>query len=149
MNTRNPNYKSATERIFETAPFITDLGIHLINVGPGRCETQLVLMPKHCQQDGYVHAGVLATMADHTAGAAATSLVGQNECVLTAEFNVIFLHPAEGKALRCRSQVLKPGRKLIVAESEVYVLGGEQTRLVAKATCTLAVLEKGLKKDVP
>jgi acyl-coenzyme A thioesterase PaaI-like protein len=61
------------KRIFNRSPFIVDLGIQLDSLGDGKCTTVLLLQPRHLQQDGYVHAGVQATMADHTAGAAAAS----------------------------------------------------------------------------
>ena len=51
---------------------------------------------RHLQQDTFIHAGVLATMADHTAGAAAGTLVDIEEIVLTAEFKVSLLRPAVG-----------------------------------------------------
>ena len=41
----------------------------------------------------------------------------------------------------CRSHVLKAGRTLIVAESEVFALVGTEEVLVAKAMVTLAVLK--------
>ena len=56
------------KRIFLAAPFIAELGMELISAGDGSCVTRLGLMPRHLQQDGFVHAGVQATMADHTAG---------------------------------------------------------------------------------
>ncbi len=71
-----------------TAPFVTDLGMTLDEFAPGRCTSLLELAPRHRQQDGYVHAGVMATLADHTAGFAAVSLVGGGETVLTAEFKI-------------------------------------------------------------
>jgi len=128
--------------MFEQAAFVSDLGIKLVDMGPGWCETELDILPRHFQHHEYVHAGVQATMADHTAGAAATTLVGENEYVLSAVFNINFLRPARGEQLRCRSQVLKPGRRLIVAESEILAGNREQSVLVAKATFTLAVLRK-------
>ena len=50
---------------------IADLGIEPISAADGTCVTYLDLQPRHLQQDGFVHAGVQATMADHTAGGAA------------------------------------------------------------------------------
>ena len=143
MDTKNPRFKAAVEQLFESAPFVAHLGMHLTGLRPGWCEAQLVLTPDHLQQNGYVHAGVLATMADHTAGAASTTVVGAQEYVLTAEFKINFLYAALGTCLRCRAQVLHPGKRLSVTESEVYILGSDQTRLVAKAMCTLAVLSRG------
>ena len=143
MKTQNPHYRDQVRAIFDMAPFITDLGLVLSDLGPGWCESVLVVAPKHLQQDGYVHAGVQATVADHTAGGAAGTLVRSNERVLTAEFKINLLRPALGDRLRCRATVLKYGRTLIVAESEVYAVRDGKEKLVAKATVTLAPVEKG------
>jgi uncharacterized protein (TIGR00369 family) len=142
MESRNADYRQAVLRIIESARFIQSVGIRLADLGPGWCEMELDLLPKHLQQDGYVHAGVLMTLADHSAGSAGTSLVGAGEYVLTAEFNISFLHAAKSERLRCRAEVIKPGRRLIVAESAVHAVEGGQSKLVAKARVVLAVLER-------
>ena len=135
------------ERLFTTAPFIRDLGLTLKAAAPGRCETILPLNERHLQQDGVVHAGVLATMADHTSGTAGASLVGPDEYVLTAEFKINLLRAARSKRLHCLGKVLKPGRRLIVAESEVFDGDPHKGRLVAKATVTLAVMTKPAREN--
>lgn len=142
MNPQNPDFRDHARAIFEEAPFIADLGLVLGDLGPGWCETVLPLAPKHLQQDGYVHAGVQATVADHTAGCAAGTVVRANERVLSAEFKINLLRPALGERLRCRATVLKPGKTLIVAESEVYAVRGGVETLAAKATVTLVPVEK-------
>jgi len=45
--------------------------------------------------------------------------------------------------LRCRATVLKPGKTLIVVESEVHSVRDGKEKLVAKATVTLAPGEMG------
>jgi len=142
------------ERLFEAAPFIRDLGLRLKTAAPGRCETILLLTERHLQQDGVVHAGVLATMADHTSGSAGASVIGPDEYVLTAEFKINLLRAARGERLHCIGTVLKPGRRLVVAESEVFDGDPRKARLVAKAIVTLAVMtksseEKSLNKTSP
>ena len=141
LETNNPNYEEAVRGIFDRAPFILGLGLELKETGPGWCETELVLAPKHQQQDGYVHAGVLASVADHTAGSAGVSLIHANEYVLSTDFNISFLRAAQGQRLRCRAEVLKAGRRLIVVESAVYSVNGQESQLVSKARVTLAVLQ--------
>ena len=120
METRNLAYMDEIRRLFDTAPFIRDLGLELVTISPGRCETLLPLTTRHLQQDGVVHAGVLATMADHTSGTAGASLIAAGGYVLTAEFKINLLRAARGARLHCIGTVLKPGRRLIVAESEVF-----------------------------
>ena len=140
MQSQNPNYEEKVRGIFSKAAFIRELGITLVKVEPGRCETALTIEPRHMQQDNVVHAGVIATMADHTAGAASGSLIKDGEIVLTIEFKINFLRPTIGETLRCQAQVLRQGRQLIVAESEVFAARDGKEALVSKAMMTLAVV---------
>ena len=137
---RNPDFGAEVERVFYQAPFVRDLGFQLTGFEAGRCETELQLQEKHLQQDGFVHAGVQATLADHTAGTAAATLLAESQIVLTAEFKINLLRAAKGDRLVCRAWVLKPGASLIIAESEVYCIKGDQAELVSKATVTLAAV---------
>ncbi len=128
------------ERMFNAAPFAASLGIRLVTIGPGFCETELDVERRHVQQDGFVHAGVQATMADHTAGGAAATLIEPGHIVLTAEFKINLLRAAKGERLRCRSKVLKPGSRLIVVESEIQCENEETSKLVSKTTVSIAVV---------
>lgn len=134
-------------RIFGSAPFMADLGVRLEKYGPGECETSLELEPRHLQQDGFVHAGVQAALADHTAGAAAATLVSPNEYVLTVEFKINLLRPALGERLLCRARVLKPGARIDVVESEIRAEADGESRLVSKAMVTLVVLARDPRDD--
>ncbi len=140
MKPRNPNYQEETKRVLNTAPFIRDIGIEAVTFSPGKCETVINLLPRHLQQDGFVHAGVMATMADHTAGTAGSTLVGSGEIVLTAEFKINFLRAAKGDRLACAAAVLKAGRHLTVVESEIFCIAGDDRKLVAKAMVSLAIV---------
>ena len=124
------------ERVFNTALFGKHIGLELLDAGEGWCETQIVIQPHHHQQDGFIHAGVQATMADHSGGCAASTLLLEGQNVLTVEFKINLLRPAKGTHLRCRAQVLKAGRTLTIVESEVFT-----DKLVSKATVTLAVVD--------
>ncbi len=142
FKTKNPNFRDMLDWGFKEVPFLKYVGIKLLDVGEGWCESEVMIETHHLQQGGYIHAGVISTMADHTAGGAATTLVAKDEFVLTLEFKMNLLRAAKGKRLRCRSEVLKPGSRFSVVESEVYLIGenGSET-LVAKGTFTMAVLK--------
>ncbi|MFQ5571782.1 MAG: PaaI family thioesterase [Rhodothermales bacterium] len=139
---QNLHNREHVSRIFNRAAHIQALGIELSNLGAGWCETHLVVEPRHLQQTDVVHAGVQATIADHTAGAAGSTLLDPDEYVLTVEFKVNFLRAARADELRCRADVLKPGRMLSVVESKVYAQHDGTEKLVATATVTLAVMKK-------
>lgn len=137
---RNTQFLDQAREVFQTANFIRDVGYELVEIDGGRCKSRLELKERHMQQNNFVHAGVLATMADHTAGGAAATLVGEKEVILSVEFKVNLLRPALGDELICEATVLKNGKTLIVAESEVYGVKKGRAKLVAKATITLAVV---------
>ena len=129
------------QRIFRAARFISDLGIELESVGEGECVTTLELKDRHLQQDGYVHVGVHATIADHTAGVAAATLLREHQMVLSVEFKINLLRPAGGERLICRAEVLKPGRRFSVVESEVSCVDDGEERLVSKMIATIAYVD--------
>jgi uncharacterized protein (TIGR00369 family) len=127
-------------RVLESCPFVRDLGLRLVALGEGTCTTSLDLEERHLQQDGFVHAGVQATVADHTAGTAGATLIPAGRAVLSIEFKINLLRPAVGERLVCRAQVLRGGKSVSVVESEVHAVSGGRESLVSKATVTLAIV---------
>ncbi len=122
--------------------FIADIGFEAVNCHRGYLESRLKVLERHRQQDNYVHAGVMATMADHTAGYAAFSLVSEEFRILTIEFKINFLEPAWGDALICRSRILREGGQILVGESEIFDQRSEGEVLVAKAIVTLKAVHQ-------
>ena len=130
----------ALRGFFAASPFMVDLGVEPVAVDEGRVTTMLPLAPRHLQHTGQVHAGVMASMADHTMGAAAQTMTPAGHWILTAEFKTNLLRGGKGEKLVCEAWVLKPGRQLMFTEAEVYALdaAGER-RLCVKASGTMAV----------
>jgi uncharacterized protein (TIGR00369 family) len=97
--------KSQVRHIFDSANFVRDMGMQLTRIEDEYCETILVPAERHLQQHGLIHAGVMATMADHTSGCAARGVVGFDHDVVSVEFKINFLRPAVADRLRCRGRV--------------------------------------------
>ncbi len=83
--------------------FTAHCGLEAVSLEAGRFVTRVHIRDVHLQQDGFVHAGLIATMADHTAGYASFSLVPPDRRILTVEYKINFLSPASGDYLECRS----------------------------------------------
>jgi uncharacterized protein (TIGR00369 family) len=113
--------------------------MQLVRIEDEYCETILVPAERHRQQHGLIHAGVMATMADHTSGCAARGAVGLDRDVVSVEFKINFLRPAVADRLRCRGHVLRAGKMLVICEAEVFALKDAEEKLVSKAIVTLAV----------
>ena len=121
-------------------------GFEALHVGDGVFDTCLEVRDQHRQQDGFVHAGVMATMADHTAGYASYTTVSKKFRILTVEFKINYFKPATGPLIICRSKVINNGRKIKVAESEVFSVADGIEKLVSKGMFTqIAVASEDLR----
>ncbi|MES2071230.1 MAG: PaaI family thioesterase [Pseudomonadota bacterium] len=140
MNAKNPDYRKALEHGFASAQFVQANGAELADCGPGWADASIEINSQHLQQNRFIHGGLQATLADHTAGAAATTLIDAKQFVLTMDMHIHFLRAAEGEYLVCRAKVLKPGAQFSVVESELYARKQGVDTLVSKASVTLAVL---------
>ncbi len=126
--------------VFGKAPFVADLGMRVLQAAEGRVRTALDVEARMRQQHGFAHAGVVATLADHTAGAAASTVLEAGRSVLTADFNIHLLRPASGEMLVCEGQVVKAGRLLIVTQADVW----DGDRHCARYTGTMAVVDRAI-----
>lgn len=86
--------------------------------------------PEHQVAPGTIHFAVLATLAEVSAAAAAEA------AVVPASVTLNLLRRARPGRLVARGSLLRRGRRLAVAEGEVF----QDNRLVAKATVNFAVL---------
>ena len=134
--------RDALERGFRDAPFMVHLGVSLDGLGAGWCEASLPVLPWQTQQTGVVHAGVICALADHCAGAAATTQLQTGQFVVTVEFKLNLLRGATGERLACRAVVLKPGQRFSIVESEVWAELAGKRSLVAKLNATMAVMQR-------
>jgi uncharacterized protein (TIGR00369 family) len=133
----NPAYVSSIRSSFETQRIMQLIGATLERVEPGVVEIGLPFRADLVQQDGFVHAGVVTTIADSACGYAAFSLAPAGTGVLSVEFKVNLLRPAVGDRLLARGEVIKPGRTLSVVRGDVFALRGEARVHVATMTNTI------------
>ncbi len=123
------------ERDFQQG-FSAFCGFRVVRFRFGEMETAFDIRPEHLQQDGFVHAGGLATLADHTAGYASFSTVSDEYRILTVEFKMNYFKPCTGEKVLCKAKVINNGRKIKVAESEIFSSDKGVEKLVAKGIFT-------------
>lgn len=118
---RDPDYEARVRESFSRQPLMRLLGAELSELGPGRCEIRLPYRRELTQQHGYFHAGIVATIVDNAGGYAGYTLMPADSSVLTVEFKLNLLAPADGELLVAEGHVVKPGRNLVICTGEVYV----------------------------
>lgn len=124
--------------LFTQLNFMSHLGIELVSLKQGYCQTQLKYHDDLSQQNGFFHGGVVGTLADNVAAMAATTMLPKGQNCLTAEYKINLLRPAVGDKLTAEARVIKPGRSLTIVEANVYAHKGEKRSHCATALVTLA-----------
>ncbi|HEU6442001.1 MAG TPA: PaaI family thioesterase [Microvirga sp.] len=144
MNDPEPIDSGFEERVrasFARQGLMETLGASIARVSPGEVDLVLPMSPSLSQQHGFMHAGAVASIADSAAGYAALTLMPPGAGVLTAEFKINLLAPAMGDRIVARGRVVKAGRTLTLAQSDVFAEREGQEKLVALLTATLMSIE--------
>ena len=113
------------------------IGAELVHVAPGEVDIALPFSKQLTQQDGFLHAGVVAGAADSACGYAALTTMEPSAEVLTVEFKINLLAPAAGERLLVRGRVLRAGRTLTVCRADAVTISEGQEKHVATLTATL------------
>jgi uncharacterized protein (TIGR00369 family) len=136
----NPDYEGRVRASFARQGAMQLIGASLSDVAPGFCAIALTPRPEVSQQHGYVHAGIVSAIVDSAGGYAGFTLFPANASVLTVEFKLNLLAPADGDRLVAEGFVVKPGRTLCITRGEVHAERGGTRTLVALMQQTLMVM---------
>lgn len=99
-------------------PFYRLLGIKLTLLGSGSAELEVVAAPEHTNLMGFVHGGLIMSIADAAMGNAIRSLGIKG---VTADCSVAFPGGARlGEMITAKGKVIKAGKNLIFAEATVW-----------------------------
>lgn len=134
---RDPDFADRVRASFARQAIMHTFGATLDEVSPGAVTISMPYRADLTQQHGFLHAGVVSTVLDSALGYAAFSLMAPDAAVLTAEFKVNLIAPAQGERIVARGRVLKPGRTLTVCTGDVHAISGGRERLVATMQATL------------
>ena len=122
---------------FQKQEFMKTIGAELGKISPGKCEIILPFNEKLTQQHGLFHGGVLATIADNSAGFAAYSLMENGYQPLTIEFKINLLSSIIGKNAISKAQVMRAGRQIFHVRSDVFSIDVDQELLIATSLITI------------
>src|SRR5580658_5362608 len=147
MNPANPDFAECV-----AASFDKQNAMHLIRatmpvVEHGRTEIHVPHWDGIEQQHGFVHGGVVGMIADSAAGYAAMTIVAATASVLTVEYKMNLVTPADGEKLIARGQVVRPGRTLIVTKAEVFAVKEGKETLCALMQQTVMVMHGKTEKQ--
>jgi uncharacterized protein (TIGR00369 family) len=142
MQLRNASFADEITQSFAKQTIMGLIGAELTRVEPGIVEITLPYRADLAQQHGYLHAGIVTTIADSACGYAAYSLMPSNSEVLSVEFKVNLLRPAKGDMFSAVAEVVKSGKTLTVVRADVFAIDEDRRDLIATMLGTMICLSK-------
>ena len=118
--TIDPIIEDKIRAAFHAQAFMTTIGAEISKVEYGNAEITAPIGEAYLQHNGVGHAGLTFALGDTAAGFAAATTMTLEGNVLTTEMKINLLAPASGQRLRAVGKVIKPGKRLIVTQADVY-----------------------------
>src|SRR2546428_2628734 len=145
---QDPEFETSVRRSFDDLTLMRTVGARLHSVAPGEVEIDLPVRDDLTQHHGYLAGAVLTAIVDIACGYAAMTLMPSGASVLTVEYKVNFLSPAQGDRMVARGRVVRPGRTLTVCSGDVTAIVGGNEKIVATMLATMATVNRQ-DRDVP
>ena len=145
---QDPHFVERVRASFARQPAMVLIGASMPVVEAGYTEIHLPHKPDITQQHGYIHGGVVGMIADSAAGYAASTMTAHETGVLTVEYKLNLLAPAEGQLLIAEGSVVRYGRTLIVTRAEVLAVKHGKKTLCALMQQTIMAVH-GKKEKAP
>lgn len=142
MEIENPAFVQTVEESFVRQGLLRHLGARLVSVEPGEVRIDLPVTAQISQQRGFVHAGAMTAAVDSACGYAALTLLPAECDVLTVEYKVNFLAPAQGNRLLAVGQVVKSGRTVTVCRGDVYMIDAEKVEVICATMLATMIIRR-------
>ena len=138
----NPSFAREVNDSFARQSIMSLIDARLTRVEPGQVDITLPFRGDLTQQNGYLHAGVITTIADSACGYAAYSLMPPNSEVLSIEFKINLLRPGKGESFVARAEVIRPGKTVTAVRADVFAVNLGNELLIATLQGTMMCLTK-------
>lgn len=136
----DPEFVQRVRVSFGEQRAMASIGASVSLVEPGAVDVMLPFRDDLTQQDGFIHAGIIAAIADSACGYAAYSLMPASARVLSIEFKVNLLAPAVGERMIARARVLRAGKTITVCRADVAAVIDRNEKLVATMLGTMMTI---------
>ena len=132
-----PVLEEKIRKSFAAQSMMRTLGARLARIETGAVEIEAPILEGSRQQQGFAHAGLTFALGDSAAGYSALTVMPEDHEVLTTEMKINLLAPGDGERLIARGRVIKPGRRLVVVQSDVFAVKDGAERHIALLTGTM------------
>ena len=136
----DPNFESRIRESFARQRLMQTIDAQILDVTAGHVAIELPFRYDLTQQNGYLHAGIVAAVVDSACGYAAMTLTPAGAEILSVEFKINLLSPAKGERFLAHGNVIRAGRTLTVCEGQAIAISEGQEKQIAAMMATMFVV---------
>ena len=127
-----PEREERIREAFLGVPFARHLGIELGEMKRGEASLHLLIRDELRRNNGFVHGGVVASLADTAAAFAILTLLEAEETTTTVDMTIHYMRPLLQGRATARARVLRAGRRIITISVDVL----DDSKVVAATALT-------------
>src|SRR2546421_9125351 len=127
-----PEKEERIREAFRRVPFAHHLGIELGEMKRGEAILHFEVRDELRRNNGFVHGGVIASLADTAAAFAILTMLETEETTTTVDMTIHYLRPLLNGQATARARVLRAGRRIITTSVDVF----DETKRVAATAIT-------------
>src|SRR4051794_1605745 len=137
----NPDFAETAKRFLMEMPIPQHFGLAITGIGPGLFEITQPFREELSFKPGIFQAGPVGTLADMAAACAGMTMLPRGWAASTVDYTIKLVAPASGEKLVARGRLVRSGRTLSVAASDVYAVRQGDETLCATALATIRNFE--------
>jgi acyl-CoA thioesterase len=112
-------FEEIRKRGREVNPFFVMMGIDMVFIGEGTAQLSMKVRPDMHNGVGWMQGGIFTAMADEAMALALYTVLSPGERIATISETTSFLKGAKDEVLIATGRVVRKGRRVAFAESEV------------------------------
>jgi acyl-CoA thioesterase len=107
------------QMVYKGNPLYEYIEFKILEFGDGIFKVSFPYKKELCRIGGSIHGGIIMTAIDHACGMAVLS-VNEGRDQVTVELKVNFIKPLLKGPFTAIGKVVKKGRRIVIAEGEIY-----------------------------
>ncbi len=119
-------------------PFFSLMGIEVVSVEPGKAILKMQVRPDMLNGVGWLQGGMLVALADEAIALAIYPDLNETEGIATISESTSFIKGVRDGVIFAEGRLIKKGRRVAFAESEVFTVNGERM-ILSRTSAAFAV----------
>jgi uncharacterized protein (TIGR00369 family) len=138
----NENFEGTVRKLLLGMPYLQWLGLSFVHIAPGEVDFAMPLRREITFDGKSVQAGPIGSLLDFAGGAAAFTLMPEQEMLATSDFTVKLVAPAVGDRFIGRGRVVAKAGATTISRADAFAVKDDAETLIATGLVSMRALSR-------